>query len=114
MEDIKIFISEDQKLKLLGELLSNESSRKIMKFLTTQESYTNNIATSLDIRVNLVIHHLKKMDELGILIITNKKIIKKGKEHKFFKINPKISLLLDLDKDKVQKNNFLKKYLQML
>ena len=40
-DKIKIFSSEDEKLKLLGELLSNKSSRDIIKLLIDKEMYTN-------------------------------------------------------------------------
>lgn len=109
MEDIKIFDSDDEKLKNLGELLSNESSRKIIKFLIQKESYTNEIANKLDLRVSLVIHHLKKMEKLGLLEINNKKIIRKGIEHKFFKMNPGIFLLLNFEKEEIQEQKKLKK-----
>lgn len=85
-DKIKVFSSEDEKLKILGELLSNKSSRDIIKLLTCNEMYTNEIARKLDLRVNLVIHHLQKMESIGLLEISNKKIIKKGEEHRFFKI----------------------------
>lgn len=60
---IKVFSSEDEKLKLLGELLSNKSSRDIIKLLMNEEQYTNEMANKLDLRPNLVIHHLKKLEE---------------------------------------------------
>jgi len=63
---IKIFASDDN-LKSLGELLSNETSRKIIKNLMENEMYTNEIATKLDIRVSLVIHHLKKTRRTWII-----------------------------------------------
>ena len=40
-DKIKIFSSEDEKLKLLGELLSNKSSLDIIKLLIDKEMYTN-------------------------------------------------------------------------
>ena len=70
---IKMFGSDDD-LKSLGELLSNETSRTIIKNLMEYEMYTNEIATKLDMRVSLVIHHLKKMEALGLLEISDKKI----------------------------------------
>ena len=84
--DIKIFGSEDESLKLLGELLSNKTSRKMIKLLMDQEMYANQIAKKLDLRPNIVLHHLKKLDELKLLEITHNKIIRKGQEHKFYKI----------------------------
>lgn len=56
---IKVFSSEDERLKVLGELLSNKSSRDIIRLLSHKEMYTNEIAKKLDMRSNLVIHYLK-------------------------------------------------------
>lgn len=57
---IKVFFSKDDKLKILGELLSCKSSRDIIKLLIAEECYTNEIVKKLDLRSGLVIHHLKK------------------------------------------------------
>ena len=107
-QKIKIFASDDN-LKELGELLSNDSSRKIIYNLMTKEMYTNELATKLEIRVSLVIHHLKKMEDLGMLTITNKKIKRKGLEHRFFKINSNILVVIDQNKAEIEAKGFLNK-----
>jgi len=105
---IKPFASDDN-LKALGELLSNETSRKIMSHLMNNEMYTNEIATKLDFRVSLVIHHLKKMDSLGLVEITEKKIKRKGEKHRFFKIDSDIFVTLNKTKDEVEEKGILKR-----
>ena len=106
---IKVFSSEDEKLQMLGELLSSKSSRDIIKLLIEKEMYTNEIAKKLDLRVNLVIHHLRKMEEIGILEIKNKKIVKKGNEHKHYKINSYFFLALSRNDEEIQEKRTLKK-----
>ena len=59
---VHVFGSDDN-LKILGELLGNETGRKIMFNLMNTDMYTNEIAVKLDIRVSLVIHHLEKMQQ---------------------------------------------------
>ena len=108
-DKIKIFYSEDEKLKMLGELLSNKSSRDILKLLIHKEMYTNEIAKKLELRVNLVIHHLQKMESIGLLEITNKKIIKKGEEHRFFRI-PYGMLIVPNGSKEMLGNGFFKKF----
>jgi len=103
---IKIFASDDN-LKSLGELLSNETSRKIIKNLMEHQMYTNEIATKLDIRVSLVIHHLKKLEDLGLVEIEDKKIKRKGEKHRFFKINFDIFITLDKNKEDIEKKGIL-------
>ncbi len=105
---IKIFGSDDD-LKSLGELLSNETSRKIIKNLMEHQMYTNEIATKLDMRVSLVIHHLKKLEELGLVDIINKRIKRKGEKHRFFKISSDIFVTLDKTKEDIEKKGILKR-----
>jgi len=105
---IKVFASDDD-LKSLGELLSNETSRKIIQNLMKHQMYTNEIATKLDIRVSLVIHHLRKLEKLGLLEIVNKKIKRKGEKHRFFKMNSDIFVTLDKTKEDIEKKGILKK-----
>ncbi|HEY4680540.1 MAG TPA: winged helix-turn-helix domain-containing protein [Nitrosarchaeum sp.] len=107
-DKIKIFSSEDEKLKLLGELLSNKSSRDIIKLLIDKEMYTNEIVKKLDLKVSLVIHHLQKMESIGLLEITNKKIARNGEEHRFFRI-PTGMLIVPNKSEEDTNSGFLKK-----
>lgn len=109
-DKIKVFSSDDEKLKMFGELLSNKSSRDIIRLLIEKEMYTNEIAKKLDLRPNLVIHHLKKLEELGMLGTTNKRIVKQGNEHKYFKINSNLFLSLNHTKEELEKKGILKKF----
>ena len=108
-DKIKVFDSDDKSLKLLGELLSNDTSRRIIKLLIENESYTNEISKKLDIRVSLVIHHLKKLEELGVLEITHKQIVKKGNDHRYFRMVPGLFLAPSKSKEEIEKSGFLKK-----
>lgn len=106
---IKPFHFNDTKsLKLLGELLSNESSLAIINILIDQELFTNQISEKTGIRVSLVVHHMKKLGELGILEVKLKKLKRKGKEHKFYTIKNNILLLKD-SKEKTDEKRLLKK-----
>ena len=107
-DSIKVFSSEDGKLKILGELLSNKSSRDIIRLLIEKEMYINEIAKKLELRPNLVIHHLQKMQSIGLLAITNKKIIRKGENHRFFKI-PAGMMIFPTKSESDTGNGFLKK-----
>ncbi len=108
-DKIKIFDAEDNKLKLLGELLSNDTSRRIIKMLIQKESYTNEISKKLDIRVSLVIHHLKKLEGLGVLEITHKQIVRKGNNHRYFRMVPGWFLVPSRTKEEIHKSGFLGK-----
>jgi len=106
---VKIFSSNDNDLKLLGELLSNDSSRSIIRLLIDKEMYTNEIATKLDMRVSLVIHHLKKLEELGLLELNRKKIVKKGNDHRFFRMKSNIFIFPNNSKEEIEEKGLLQR-----
>jgi DNA-binding transcriptional ArsR family regulator len=68
---VEIISTDDAKIKSVGELLSSDSSRNILKLLFDQVLTANQIAQKTDISLPLVIYHLKKMQEMGIVKITN-------------------------------------------
>jgi DNA-binding transcriptional ArsR family regulator len=70
-EKVEIISTDDVKIKSVGELLSSDSSRNILKLLFDQVLTANQIAQKTGISLPLVIYHLKKMQEMGIVKITN-------------------------------------------
>ncbi|HXG06594.1 MAG TPA: winged helix-turn-helix domain-containing protein, partial [Nitrososphaera sp.] len=60
-ETVTIFSNEDADLKLLGELLSNESSRAILMLLSEQEMTASELARTIGISLSVTLHHLDKM-----------------------------------------------------
>ena len=87
---VKVFYSNDENLKEFGELLSNQTSRSIIRALIEKEYYKNELAEKLDMRLSLVDHHLKKLEALNMITVSEKQIAKKGVRHRFFKINSEI------------------------
>ena len=83
---VKISSITDERLKEISEVFGNSTSRKIILLLVKQEMYLNEIAIKLDLRVSLIVYHLKKFGSLGILSITKKPISKRTKQHKYFSI----------------------------
>lgn len=102
--------NDDQALMKIGHLLSNKSSLKIIRSLIEKESYTNELAKILDMRVSLVIHHLRKLEELGLLEIDNKKIVRKGKNHRYFKMNPYIFVAPNSTSREIEKQGIRRFY----
>ncbi|MBI3640704.1 MAG: winged helix-turn-helix transcriptional regulator [Thaumarchaeota archaeon] len=71
-EKIEILSTDDEKIKAIGELLSNDSSRGILKLLLDDTMTANQIAQKTGVSLPLAIYHLKKMQELGIVNIMAK------------------------------------------
>jgi DNA-binding transcriptional ArsR family regulator len=78
-EKVEILSTDDEKIKLIGSLLSNDASRSILKLLFEQEMTANDIAKKTGMLLSLVIFHLQKMQEAGIVSIS--KIGKNSKGH---------------------------------
>ena len=96
---VKVLKITDKLLKSFGELCINDTSRSIMLILSENQMYVNEIAKKLTMRVSLVIHHLQKIIDLGIIEIEEKPISKKTKNHRYFKLNADIYFSLTPDKD---------------
>ena len=78
-DKVEILSTEDEKLKTIGEILSSDSSRKILKLLFNQSLTANQLAQKTELSLPLVIHHLKKMQSAQVVKITN--IGKNTKSH---------------------------------
>lgn len=92
-DKIDILSTEDEKLKAIGEILSSDSSRQILKLLFNNSLSANQIAQKTELSLPLVIHHLKKMQGAGVVKITN--IGKNTKSHdvKFYTID-KVAIVI--------------------
>ena len=83
-ESIKIMSVDDQKIKTVGEVLSNDSSRAILKILANKEMSTNQISQDTDLSIALVAFHLKKMQDVGIIKMTRTGKSVKGQDVKYY------------------------------
>lgn len=77
-ETIEILSTDDDKLKLLGDLFSSDSSRKIFNLLCEKELAASEIANNTEMSLELVRHHIQKMQKIGLVYIS--KIQKNSKE----------------------------------
>jgi len=82
-DDVKIISTHDEKVKIVGEILSNDSSRKILNLLNASNEMTiNEIAQNTGLSMSLVTHHLKRMQSVQIV-----KVSKVGRSVKGHKMN---------------------------
>ena len=70
-EKIDILSMDDSKIKQVGELLSNDASRKILKALFKKSLSAGELAKEADISLPLVMYHLKKMQDANMIRVTN-------------------------------------------
>jgi len=69
-EKIKILATDDKKIKLFGELFTNDSSREILQLLFNDELTATQIAQKTEISLQLVKYHLNKLQDLGVVKIS--------------------------------------------
>ncbi|MCV0366374.1 MAG: winged helix-turn-helix domain-containing protein [Nitrosopumilus sp.] len=84
-DDVEIISSDDDKIKLVGEIFSNDSSRKILKLLSNDNEMTaNEIAQESGMSLALTIHHLKRMQTAKMIKVSKTGISAKGQEMKYY------------------------------
>lgn len=83
-EKVEILSTDDEKIKLIGSVLSNDASRNILKLLFEHEMTANEIAQKTGTLLSLVIFHLQKMQEAGIVTINEVRKNRKGRDMKYY------------------------------
>ncbi|HET6516615.1 MAG TPA: winged helix-turn-helix domain-containing protein [Nitrosopumilaceae archaeon] len=86
-DKVEILSTEDEKIKAIGEILSTDTSREILTVLFNQSLTANEISQKTEISLPLVIYHLKKMQESGVVKITNVGKNTKSHDMKFYTID---------------------------
>ncbi|MSV33435.1 MAG: ArsR family transcriptional regulator [Nitrosarchaeum sp.] len=90
---VEIISTEDQKMKAIGEILSSDSSREILKILFNDSLTANQISQKTEISLPLVIYHLKKMQESGVVKITSVGKNTKSHDMKFYTVD-KLAIII--------------------
>ncbi|MEX0640741.1 MAG: winged helix-turn-helix domain-containing protein [Nitrosopumilaceae archaeon] len=115
-DKIKIFSSNDDKLKFLGEVLSNESSRNILLLLIQKEMTSLQICKETGLQLSLVIHHLNKMLSVDLVSISRLGKSEKNQEMKYYRARPALMILpqnaIDVAKKSKLFSNSIKKILK--
>jgi len=84
-DTIKILSADDEKIKVVGEVLANDSSRTILRLLSSsKEMAINEIAQEINLSIPLVSHHLKKMQEVGVVKVSRVGTSVKGQKMKYY------------------------------
>jgi DNA-binding transcriptional ArsR family regulator len=86
-DKVEILSTDDEKIKAIGEILSTDKSRKILTFLFNNSLTANEISQKTEISLPLVMYHLKKMQESGVVKITNVGKNTKSHDMKFYTID---------------------------
>ncbi len=83
-EKIKILATDDKKIKLFGEMFTNDSSREILQLLFNEELTATQIAQKTEISLQLVKYHLNKLQDLGVVKISKIEKNSKSQDMKIY------------------------------
>ena len=95
-----ILSSDENRLKLLGEIFANKTSRQIITCLIDKEMTATQISENMNLKMNLVLYHLNKMTELGIISISS--MTKNSRGHNIKHYTAKKAVLIFSKKAKVK------------
>jgi len=92
-EKYLLFNLDDEKAKSLGDVISNDTSRKIANLLAEKELSETEIAKELNLALNTVEYNLKKLLEAGIIEKSKHYWSVKGKKVETYKVANKLIVI---------------------
>ncbi|HSB50337.1 MAG TPA: winged helix-turn-helix domain-containing protein [Nitrosopumilaceae archaeon] len=102
---VEILSTEDEKIKAVGEILSSDTSRKILTVLFNQSLTANEISQKTEISLPLVIYHLKKMQDAAVVKIKNVGKNTKSHDMKYYTIDKFAIVILPTQMSKPAKTS---------
>jgi len=86
-DKVEILSTDDEKIKAMGEILSTDASRQILKLLFNESMTANQISQKTDLSLPLVIYHLKKMQNANVVKISSVGKNIKSHDMKFYTLD---------------------------
>jgi SepF-like predicted cell division protein (DUF552 family) len=83
-DKIEIYSTDDEKIKTLGGLFSSDSSRTILNLLFENEMSASEIANKTEMSLELVRHHIQKMQKIGLVRISKIEKNSRAQEIKYY------------------------------
>ena len=111
-DEIRVLSADDDdKIKVVGEVLANESSRAILRMLSGSNEMTiNQISQEMGLSIPLVSHHLKKMQETGVVKVSRIGRSVKGQDMKYYSTTNQSFLITPPERQIHSIFNSLKKF----
>lgn len=79
-EYIEILSTDDERLSIIGEELSNETGRKILKNIFEGKTTVSSISSNLGISIQLVSWHIERLSKIGLIRISSTGLSQKNKK----------------------------------
>jgi DNA-binding transcriptional ArsR family regulator len=84
---------QEDKAKKLAQVVTNQSCRKILDYLTEREATETEIAGKLKLPISTVHYNLKQLEDAGLVSADDYHYSKKGKEVKHYKLANKYIII---------------------
>src|SRR3989344_4482463 len=84
---------EDSKIKKISNVISNDSCRKILDYLSNKESTESEIAEKLNIPISTVHYNLQQLMETGLINAEEFHYSQKGKEVSHYRLANKYIII---------------------
>ena len=85
LDRVKIYSSNEEQVKFLGDVLANDASRSIFLLLTQDEMPAGRIADKTGMSLALVTHHLEKMQNAGVVRVSRVSKNSKNRDMKHYR-----------------------------
>lgn len=83
-EHIEVISTEDERIKIIGEELANDTGRAIFGKISQGMASTNDLAKTLDVSLPLVNWHITRLLGVGLIKIEKIELSSKNKQMKFY------------------------------
>lgn len=107
-EFLKIVSLNDHNLKELGESLSNQNSREIIRLLLDTVMTAKQISDKIGISLSHTIYHLDKLQKSGIVTVTKTEKNEKGHDTKYYSSQFSLVVVPHQIYEKIHKNKSLR------
>lgn len=103
MKNFLLISLEDNKAKKIAEVLNNDTSRKILDFLSKKEATESDISKELAIPMSTVHYNLKILQEANLVVVEEFHYSQKGKEINHYSLANKYIIITP----KADQSNFM-------
>lgn len=101
--EVQIVSAEDEKIKLIGNMLFTDTSRKILRLLLQEELSAGQIAQKSEMLISLAMYHLEKLQQAGLVKITKTAKSSKGHEVKYYGPSKMVVVIFPKDSSSIAK-----------
>lgn len=92
-DNLDIFSTDDDKLKILAKIISNKSSIQILNLLFQNELTANEIAQQTNMSLQLVKYYLEKMREIDLIHVSRIEKSSKARDMNYYKTS-KLAIII--------------------